>query len=116
MFNRIALAIWLIFLLAGSHEESAGQVQAARLAVQTDSYYCHLHPGAPLTQYFIEYVRHESSHGSSHGSANTSSRVPVLHNYHCTNTYSIEMLSFDPVIMSLNGFITDVEIDYLLGK
>jgi len=26
------------------------------------------------------------------------------------------MLSFDPVIMYLNGFITDVEIDYLLGK
>jgi hypothetical protein len=67
-------------------------------------------------QYFTEYVWHESSRGSSHGSANTSSMVPVLHNYHCTNTYSIEMLSFDPVIMYLNGFITDLEIDYLLGK
>lgn len=36
--------------------------------------------------------------------------------YECAHNYSIEMLSFDPVIIYINHFINDAEIDYLVTK
>lgn len=37
-----------------------------------------------------------------------------LVNYHCNNAYNVEILSFDPVVMYLNDFISEFEIDHLL--
>lgn len=38
-----------------------------------------------------------------------------LNSYECTNNYSIEILSVDPVMFYINGFLTDFEIDYLIN-
>ncbi|KAI3322298.1 2OG-Fe(II) oxygenase family oxidoreductase [Xylariaceae sp. AK1471] len=35
--------------------------------------------------------------------------------YNCIHSYSIELLSIDPLVIYLNNFLSDVEVDYLLG-
>lgn len=34
--------------------------------------------------------------------------------YTCDHTYTIEILSLDPLVMYLNGFVHSYEIEYLL--
>lgn len=38
-----------------------------------------------------------------------------LAGYECVHSYSIELLSIDPLMIYLNGFIRDVEIDHLVN-
>ncbi|KAM3496075.1 hypothetical protein MY3957_000532 [Beauveria namnaoensis] len=38
-----------------------------------------------------------------------------LNDYECTHEYSIEFLSFDPVVMYLNNFLRDEEVAHLLA-
>ncbi|KAF4458792.1 2og-fe oxygenase family [Fusarium albosuccineum] len=45
------------------------------------------------------------------------STTPLLYdNYACTHEYSIELLSVDPLVIYVNGFIKDHEINHLLHK
>ncbi|KAM3542023.1 hypothetical protein ARSEF1564_005055 [Beauveria bassiana] len=39
----------------------------------------------------------------------------LLNDYECTHEYSIEFLSFDPVVMYLNNFLRDEEVGHLLA-
>ena len=35
--------------------------------------------------------------------------------YECVHSYSVELLSIDPMMIYINGFIRDVEIDHLVN-
>ncbi|KAI1169581.1 hypothetical protein F4777DRAFT_203301 [Nemania sp. FL0916] len=44
----------------------------------------------------------------------TSSEVLDPSSYKCVHSYSIELLSIDPLVVYLNDFLSDAEVDYLL--
>lgn len=37
-----------------------------------------------------------------------------ISHYKCTHEYTIEILSIDPLVMYINGFTTEFEIDHML--
>jgi hypothetical protein len=42
--------------------------------------------------------------------------LPSLAGYECVHSYSVEILSIDPVMIYVNGFIRGIEIDHLVNK
>ena len=50
-----------------------------------------------------------------HSSMNKNHTLVPLE-YECTHTYTIEILSIDPVVIYINDFITNFEIDHLINK
>lgn len=39
----------------------------------------------------------------------------LIEDYKCTHEYSIEFLSFDPVVIYINNFLGDEEVEHLLA-
>jgi hypothetical protein len=53
----------------------------------------------------IQYVRQAWEGNSSFS----------LEGYECVHRYSVELLSIDPVMIYINGFVRDIEIEHLVN-
>ena len=44
------------------------------------------------------------------------SSFSTIGSYHCELSYSVEILSFDPLVLYINNFLADTEIEHLLDE
>lgn len=64
---------------------------------------------ASMSSNVRQYVENISRMATGHTSTG-------LGSYECSNSYSVEIMSFDPVVMYINGFMSDFEINHLIDN